>query len=266
VRRFKRSHPSFKLRLYSKRQRQDRIEALIAGYNRSQKNELILVIDASDVISPTLLRDSAMRFMHDKKLQALNFDYISTNLSSITMLLQRFKTMSQALVNKFFTTMPGYRINLRGKGMFRQASFKKACKSQVVKAKYDSSLRVLDYGINDDRAVITYQFVRSDWTINYLFVALLALVFQTYSMYVAATLQSKFLLIIGCIATAFWLLLITWASDSLALKDKIKLSFCAPIIYFLIYIQLIVYILSVVFHATTSLARIARGFVRDVVN
>jgi low temperature requirement protein LtrA len=81
-------------------------------------------------------------------------------------------------------------------------------------------------------------------------------------MYLAAMLQSSLLLLIGWLAAALFLLLATWTSEALNNKDKITLSLCAPFIYFLIYLQLIIYVFYISISAITSLLKqIAREFV-----
>jgi hypothetical protein len=128
--------------------------------------------------------------------------------------------------------------------MYRRQAYQNAIKSPEVFGKYDSDPVVSDHSVSDDRTAMSKQISKKNDGYYYVF-AIAVIILQSFSMYVSATLQSNSLLIIGVMATALWLILVTWSSEALDIKEKITLSLCAPFIYFLIYLQLIVHIFFV---------------------
>ncbi|HUC96450.1 MAG TPA: glycosyltransferase family 2 protein [Candidatus Saccharimonadales bacterium] len=263
VRSYIKKHPHFPIRLYSKRRHTNKSEALMRGYDRSWKGDLVFTIDATDTISESLLRDSAARFICDNKLEALHFNVNNSDSDSITLLYYRFLQLSRSLLDKFLALISKYRVNSNmGGSMYRRAVFRSACGLSVIFGKYSSDLVITDHSVSDDKVAITNQLSKANNTTYYLIFAIFTILLQTYSMYLAATLQSSLILIIGWLAAALWLLIASWSSEALKTKDKITLSFCAPFVYFLVYLQLVIY---VIFITTTAMAALLKKVAREFV-
>ncbi|MCX6728231.1 MAG: glycosyltransferase [Candidatus Saccharibacteria bacterium] len=263
VRSYIQKHPRLPVRLYSKRKYTNKSEALLQGYRRSQKGDYVMVIDATNTIPTSLLRDSASRFWHDEKLDTLHFNVNNQTSDSLTLLYFRFVQLSRSMLDKFYTLVSEYRVvtNLSG-SMYSLLAFKNACKSIAAAGKYDSDLIVFDSSVSDDKTAIIGQISKENSGIYYSVFAAVTVLLQTYSMYIAATLQSSLILIVGWLAAAFWLLLVTWSSRAIRTKDKITLSLCAPFIYFLIYVQFISHVFYVSANAISSvLKQIGHEFV-----
>jgi glycosyltransferase involved in cell wall biosynthesis len=264
VRSYIQKYPKLPIRLYSKRQRGDRaqVESMGEGYKRSLKGDLVLDIDASNSITRSFLKDCAIRFLSDNKLQVLHFNVNNLNSGSINLLYFRFLQLSGSMLNKSFASVSKYRTNINSGGsIYRDQAFKNAIKSPVVIGNYASNLIISDRFMRDDKIAVSRQFSKENSSYLYIF-AVFVIFLQTYSMYLAATFQSKLLFIVGWVATALWLLMATWSSEALNNKDKITISFCAPFIYFLIYLQLIVQIVYIlIFTISLLFKKIVHEFV-----
>jgi glycosyltransferase involved in cell wall biosynthesis len=244
VRLYMQKHPLLPLRLYSKRYKRSRFESISEGYKRSSKGDLVLDIDATSVIPKSFLLDCASRFWYDNQLQALHFNVNNVNSGSINLLYFRFRQLCGSMLNKSLSSMSKYRLKSNSGGIiFRYQALLNATKSPSVFAKYTSGLVVSDYCVTDDKTAMSIQLSRGGSAYNIFAVILILL--QTYSIFLAAVLQSRSLLFIGWLAMALFLLLVTWSSEALNNKDKITLSLCAPFIYFLIYSQLILHVFYV---------------------
>jgi hypothetical protein len=232
------------------------------GYKRSLKGDLVLDIDASNSITRSFLKDCAIRFLSDNKLQVLHFNVNNLNSGSINLLYFRFLQLSGSMLNKSFASVSKYRTNINSGGsIYRDQAFKNAIKSPVVIGNYASNLIISDRFMRDDKIAVSRQFSKENSSYLYIF-AVFVIFLQTYSMYLAATFQSKLLFIVGWVATALWLLMATWSSEALNNKDKITISFCAPFIYFLIYLQLIVQIVYIlIFTISLLFKKIVHEFV-----
>jgi glycosyltransferase involved in cell wall biosynthesis len=256
VRSYIQKYPKLPIRLYSKRQRGDRAQVIYQSYRRSQKGDLVLVIDASNSISDLFLRDSAARFVYDDELQVLRYNVRGLGSDSITLLFYRFQQLSRSLMAKFYGLLSKYRADSSlDVGMYRQGAFVKAVKKSGVCGQYDSGLVVSDYSVMDDKTAIVRQFAKGGTSFYHLAFAGFSILLQTYSMYLAATLQSKMLLTVGWLAVALWLLLATWSSEVLSTKDKITIAVCAPFMYFLIYLQLVSYVIFITLVGAISILK-----------
>lgn len=257
IRSFNEKYPLFSLRLYSSRIHRDRRDTYLQGYRRSQKGDLVLIIDASSIIPSKLLKDSAARFVSDEKLRALHFNIYNTSLHSITLLYYRFRQLSGSLFSKFYSLISKYKMKTLESGtMYRRSAFRNICKTHFVLGKYDGGLIVADDLISNDMTAVSRLAAQSASNrLSYLAIVIGALFLQTYSVYAAATLQSRTLFMVGWLAIALWLLLAVWSSEALNIDSKIKLTFFAPIIYFLVYVHLILYVISAMVVAASMLGR-----------
>jgi len=255
VRRFIEKYPLLPLRLYSSRLNRDRCEVNIQGYSRSQKGDLVLIINASNTIPASMLKDCATRFASDEKLNVLEFDIYSAHLDSITMTYYRFLQLSKSLFRKFLSLILIHKVNaINGGTIYRQPAFRNTCRAQIIPGRYDSGLMVADDSANNDMTALSNMLtLGKENRLSYWIIAIAAILLQTYSMYTAATLQSTTLLTIGWFATAVWLLIAVWSSDPLKVSGKIKLTFFAPIIYFLVYAQLVLFVIFTIIKAILML-------------
>lgn len=261
VRSFIKIHPKLALRLYAKRGRNNKINALRRGYYKSKRGDLILSIDASNMIPRTLLKEAATRFVVYDNLGALSFNVFDPNLRSITKIYHRFQQLSVGTFIKARTLVSNHYVRILDSGvMYRRSVFNKAHSSPSVKGAYGDKLTVIDGSSNDNNIFKSYLFnskpPRHFKDRIYLLVPLLAaasvLFVQSYSMYLSANSQNNILLLLGCFALAIWVLALAWSTESMKIHEKIQLSTCAVILYFLLYFRLIIYIFSLVFMAILS--------------
>lgn len=257
VRSYINKYPSSKLRLYSKRRRGNKIDALRQGYLRSNKGELVLVIDASNLISQTLLKESAARFVVNDSLGALRFDVYNPNPQSITSLYHRFHQLSMGVFIKAFSLISKYYIRTKNSGaMYRRSVFYRSHVPLLVKGEYSSRAKVID-NFSDINILKSYLNIKTLIYPKYrasslvlIALAIGALFLQTYSIYIASGLQTGILLVLSCLVLLIWIFSLVLSTDSISINKKIQLSLCVGIIYFISYLRLVVYIFSFVFQSS----------------
>ncbi len=236
VRQFKEKYPIFHFRFYPKRVRNNMTATLSQGYNRSQKGDLVLVIDASTMVDANLIKSSVSRFEKDSKLNTLRFDAAIQSPNSVTMIYYSFLKLSKSLFNKYLSITSQYRVDRLVVGaMYRRCSLM----HPSGKGYYDSSLRIQKSSIDDSTAIRHIIGNNDCQIINKIVLSVVFLMLQSYSIYVAATLQSKTLLIIGWSVVVVWAMIAAWSSQAMDIDGRLKITCSAPFVYFLIYAQLV---------------------------
>jgi cellulose synthase/poly-beta-1,6-N-acetylglucosamine synthase-like glycosyltransferase len=240
VKAYKQKYPLMPVKIYSTLNNCDKIEALRQGYKRSQKGDFVLVVDSPSAIPATLLRYSVTQFLNDEKIGALHFNSQNEIMNSITLIYNRFLRLIKSLVDKYMSTISKYNASVEASGnIYRRDIFKSALKLSIVRGLYDSELTIADESVLTDNGAIKNMFLgyvdKRRSLINDVFifiVIVLGATLQTYSMFIAATHQSTFLLALGWLGVGLWFLLVALSAEKLHITAKILITFCTPIVYF----------------------------------
>jgi glycosyltransferase involved in cell wall biosynthesis len=110
VRSYIQKYPTLHVRLFSKKQIVKKLDVLAQGYRKSQKGDLVLVLDASSIITKTLLKDCAIRFWADDNLQVLHPNINNINLESINLIYFRLQQLVGSMLNKFLSLTSKYQV------------------------------------------------------------------------------------------------------------------------------------------------------------
>ncbi|MBC7943193.1 glycosyltransferase [Candidatus Saccharibacteria bacterium] len=222
-------HSKVPLYFYGKRKSSDRLPALRQGYAKSQKGDIVFILDATATISPTLLREAAARFVTDDKLRALRLNEYSRDLYSVAFLFTRMLRLSYNLYIKLLSLLPlGTVNNGQANTLYKKSSFVR-----------NNTTAKPSFGYGGALAVSSPP--RAERVPLLLLVA--GLLFMTYFMYTAATLQTSSLLVLSWIVLSVWLLVVVWSDEVSNLGEKLFLTICIPVFYFMSYAQMVVDVL-----------------------
>ncbi|MDB5168402.1 MAG: hypothetical protein JWO55_660 [Candidatus Saccharibacteria bacterium] len=241
VARYKKSHPKLPVTVYSRKKTTDRLVALREAYSVMGKNELILILNATDSVHPTLLKEAVAYFILNKKHSLLilrtftKFDHHFSTLSrqfiqltkNILFKARFFRTTAET-TKKSYTDLPL---------MVRSSHFTSDPVPIKSTTSYASSIVIItpfNRPINAKTGIIK--------TIVKILFTLMILSVMTYFFYTAATLQSDTILALSWLLTVLWLLAITWSDEVMAYKDKLQLTTTVPFMYFMFYISLMIYL------------------------
>lgn len=241
VRDFTHTHTRLLLYHYRKRKVTDELTALRQGYRKSEHGELVLVMTAAQRLTPRLLKDSAAWFVANPNLKALRFHNDSQDHIGIGPTLWQFWRLSQQVIWKDLSVVPGLRIeSVRPGGLYEKAIFGDTT-GERVPYHYATDLILETTRPQRDSTTLRFQTVtRAAIGVAAGFGLFFAIMFLTYSLFVAATIQSTSLLIGGWAIVSIWLLVTIWSDDAARVPAKISLSFCVPMMYFALYSFLIV--------------------------
>lgn len=243
VRNFKNKHPQTPLYYYGKRKVSSRVDGLRAGYQKSQKGELIFVLDADSTVSPMLVKECVARFVASDALQALQLNERGGEVGSIAQLSRRLLQLSRQLVRKSASLLAFHTLTVGTSNvLYRRARFVGKAARHVTPARYEA---VIVVAATSHAAVRRWLLLdpragRSWVSVGRALLLLGAVFFITYFLYVAMTLQSSSLLILSWLISVIWLLAAVWSDEATNRREKLILAFCIPPFYFLIYSQLIV--------------------------
>lgn len=222
---YRQKHSKLPLYFYVKRKASDRLSALRQGYAKSQKGDIVLILDATATVLPSFLRQSAVRFVADPSLGALRPNEYQRDIAGLALLLGRLLQLSRNMTSKFAALLSIMPVdNGQVNTLYRKSFFVKNNKTLRIFCRYDGGL-VVSLSVNNLRFS--------------LILPLIAALFMTYFMYVAATLQSSSLLAFSWLIVAVWLLVAIWSDEAASRVSKAVLSFCMPAVYFLVYLSMI---------------------------
>jgi|GEM_PF-3104993 len=273
VKNYQQQHPQHNLYLYRIRKATDHLSALRRGYKKSQHGEVVFVIDEASRIEPLTLHDGAVNFVIDPSLRALQLHPYFRDEPSISLLIQRVVNVSEDLVNKCRVLFFRSHVYVGEAGVFYQrADFLHYAADVALPCVYAGTIAITprrsalrDFFAPLHAAVST----RSDdsgWMMmrrSLRYVAVMyALLLMTYFFYTAASLESSSLLMLSWVGVSLWFVVAVWANESATALEKIAMSFCIPMVYFLIYgylcVRLVVVILRTVLHIVRPLKRHTR--------
>lgn len=248
---YKHTHPTTGLLTYRAKKAADRLTILHRAYKKDTSSQLVIILDATDTISPTLLQECTLRFAANSSLDALRLHPVSTTDISITSLPLHFYILSKNIIDKSFAHASLLTRNFSESGVVMKHSiFKHITNSQKSNVDYASALTYLQ-SLPDRRhftirsSSISVRSWKKIVTSSFLVIGLAFMICTvTYFFYTAATLQSNILLTLSWIIVCLWLLAVIWSDDIYTLGRKIELTFTVPFMYFIFYAQMIFVLLS----------------------
>jgi hypothetical protein len=249
VRRFGQRYPDFPLRLYAKRKQDRRSDALMQGYEKSQKGDLVLTIDATATFSKSVLKQSAAHFTSNKALHSLKFHDRYDSPTGLIFLIGGFLRS----VDKFWkkcTTLLQFDENSPNV-MYRAGFFVRRKRNTIGSFRYDESLVMVHkivktrdtaeaiFGLSEpseSRGLSRAFRIRRAWV----FVTGIAAVgFVTYCMYAAATLQTSQPLISSWLVAVLVGVIVVWSDGASSRQEKIEYIISLPFMYFALYVLLL---------------------------
>lgn len=240
---YQKQHPHASVYFYGKRKATDRLTAVRYGYAKSQRGEVVFGVDGTSTVKPLTLRESGAMFTVRPSLQALRLHTHIQSDPSIASLLQQAADISQLLYRKcqslFWETKIGVGeagVLYRRDAFLHQARPRCAYVSMIYMtmrrdAPSNSRVSLLSPAPlpdTDDSTRLTYWWLRAIG-------AFYAIFLVTYFLYTAASLQSSSLLMLSWIATSLWFAVGVWSNESATWSEKLAMSFCTPVLYFLAY-------------------------------
>ncbi len=236
---YKQKHPTLAVTFFGKQKASNQLLALQQGYEKSQKGDVVLVLDATSTIAPTLLGECIARFVADDTLAALRLNEHIKQVQSITLLWLRFMHLSRNVYAKSASLLATGHIKTgESSVMYRHLIFtKKRNGTKEIKTpyRYDGSLVVPMMPAPDLQSA--FLSLPTAWWL----ILSPVLFLLTYFWYVATSLQSSSLLILSWLIIAIWLLTAVLSDEAAKFFEKIGLVFYLPSFYFLLYAHLAVY-------------------------
>lgn len=232
ARQYHRDHPRSPYYFYQKRKASDQVTALRQAAKKVNKADMVLVVSAASVVSPTLLKASVARLMDTHRFAALRLTEYYVDSLSFMSLLPNFLQLSKRMYAKGASLFALESVQLGSLNTLYQAAIFQKSRATRITCAYANDLAV------STKQVTTTRPVSSSWNLQVLsFVALVVGIYlMTYFMYTAATLQSSSLLLLSWLIVSLWFLVTVWSDEAATFIEKMTRTFCIPILYFLVYI------------------------------
>lgn len=228
-----------------------RSTALQIAYKKSRDTDLVLHVDADTFISTDLLRKSASCFINDPTLETMRFHRMYAKTIDVTSLLHRFIYLSQNLFDKATSFWLRKRIQLDDANLifkYKLIADKNRNTTRSIYSDFITATSHSPHSRTASRAI----------TMGISFFTLLSV---AYFMYLAMTLQSNQFLTISWSIVCLWLIGATWSNTQITFAQKAELSLCIPIMYFIIFSQLLInitaHIIVTVYHQFLKMWRIS---------
>jgi hypothetical protein len=241
---YKRTHTNTPLTSYRAKIIADRPTILQQAGKKDKSGQLILTLDAADIIPPTLLQDCAVRFAVSDDIDALYLRPTPNAEVSILSLSTHFYALSRNIMSKSFSHSS--LLQRRSPVMAARRSVIQQKKlSQKNRIHYESTLAytqllLLPSLFSSTNIIQTRSWKKLVYTLAVLFTTGTTVAIMTYFFYTAAILQSNILLTLSWTIVCLWLLASIWLDDLSTLERKVSLTLTVPFVYFILYIQLIV--------------------------
>lgn len=250
---YQRSHSKVALTIRSRRRPIDRSALLHLTYDKLPESDLILQINATDLLPPMLLKNSATRFIANNKLGALRLRPSPSDELSITTLPHHFFLLSRSMIYK---SIAPFSVALRhindSDGIIKRSlSSTELPPAEKLISSYASTLALVKPAsvriqLRRDTAKNIVRTFNTPLIRFLKFICLSSLiVILTYFLYTAAILQSNILLVLSWFALSLWLLATIWSDEVIKVNQKIELTLSVPFMYFLFYVQMIAYCLRI---------------------
>lgn len=234
VREYCRQHPRISCRLYARRKIGAKHQALKRGYSLSERGDAVLVINGDSVVTPALLKLGVAQLSINPKSQAVQCNEYSEVVRIATM-VGYFVRLSRHMIAKGKSLFRRHQVMVgQPSVMYRRSVFERHAGVKVVSV-FAGNMVI---SVTDGQERVT-QLERIHRPKAIFWIAAIVVFFgMTYSIYAAASLQSSDLLLLSWLALTFWCLGSVWSDEVVSVSDKILLSFCAPVVYFLVYAEL----------------------------
>lgn len=223
----------------------DRHTILRAALKNDTSSEIVVLMNATDYITPNLLNETAARFTANDTLQILRLRAVPADDLSISSLLVYFRSLGKNMMLKSFArSAPLLRSNKNTVLAMRRSVFENMTMVRKMNIDYASTLTYSQSPKALSASTIQQQLpTSSQWThlfrlIGTIAVLSIGIIIVTYFLYTAMTLQSNILLTLSWSIVCLWLLAATWSDNVFTLDKKIALTFAVPSMYFIFYAQM----------------------------
>ena len=229
-------HTRVAFRIFQKRKKTAKLTALREGYRLSQKGELVLVMNANSKVERDFIKAGVARFVANEKLSALEARQCYLTPFEFTSLAAQFWQLSYLFYKKSLSLARITRVRVgTSTVIYRAPVFKKA---RSVKCLYDASLMV-----RIQSAPPVFENHEAAATMIARAIAALGLILlMSYFIVIAARLESSSMLTLSWLALSLWGIVTIWSDETKTLTKKLALVVTAPLLYFLLYVQLILWI------------------------
>lgn len=234
-----RRHKEMPLIAFTKNKFVSRSSTLHQAYQKARKNDLVLILNATDVISPNLLKESTVWFVVNKDLTALRlrlFNMVERNIATLPL---RFIELSKNTIRK---AMPRYTVlkkNYEDSGvMIRSSAFEEDVFPKNTHVSYASAISFASPRRNC--ASLLYHSRKRIMFVK-IITSLLIILMLSYFSYTAAILQSNTLLTLSWLLVVLWFASVIWSDEIIPRSTKFELTATLPFIYFVFYVFLILH-------------------------
>lgn len=235
IKQYMKRHKKTPITVITKRTFTEPMRVLRMAYKKAPASDLVLLIDANTTLSPTALKEYAAHFTLNASLEAL---HIRRSYEKDVTISTLFNHALEKSINTYHKATNSLHIDKKQFGtvsvMYRSACISRNF-SKFVDADYTSTHTLQS----------TETELAKTRNASFIMLHLLTFLMMTYFFYAAATLQSNVFLILSWLLFSFWILATIWSDEKMLLAKKAELTFCAPIIYFLLYIHVAVGIFNV---------------------
>lgn len=245
---YKRAHPNTPLLTYRSRTTTERSTTLRQAHKKDDSSQLVLLLDGTDTIPPTLIQEGATRFAANDSLSTLRLHQLLTNTISIASLSKYFYSLNRNIIDKSFARSLLLAPHPTESGtILKRSTFEQQNTTRKKTTDYANTLTYsrsspatpLFYVGNTKRAS-THPWRKLFSLLGVATSLAFIICIVTYFYYTATTLQSNILLTLSWITLCLWLLAIVWLDDVYGLTKKIELTLTVPFMYFVFYVQSII--------------------------
>lgn len=230
ARAYKRRNKSVPLNIYSKKMQSTRSEILQLAHNKAQKCDLVFIMNANDIIPPTLLGDGVAYFCSDDRLSTLQLRRRADSALNIASLLRQYVNLSLNLFRKGMAQQTTSSNLYHANPIIIRSSFMRQNNPPDTHfTAYASALIVTTSGDTP----------RQQLRIRHALIVLVACAcgvgMLSYFFYTAATLRNNTLLTLSWLLVSLWCLAAIWSDEALTVSKKIELAISVPFMYFILY-------------------------------
>lgn len=239
VRAYKRRNKQIRLTLHTTKQQRTRMNLLQTAHDKAKKHDLTLLIDATDIISTTLLTYCVAYFNTNNRLIALRLRRQNIATVTIAALFRQYIDLSLNIIYKATSRYSVSNNPFQSHPvLFRDALIKQSHSLTRRDIAYASSLLVTT-SVSANKPQMA-----SKYTVFILLGCLCGIFLMSYFFYTAAMLRSNILLTLSWLLVSLWFLAVVWSDSASGAVKKIELMVTIPFMYFILYVQLVVYAIS----------------------
>lgn len=194
------------------------------AYQRSKKGDFVLIVSANEQVDDLMIGHAVAHLETNRILDGVQFAQRTLDVSSLLELARTFLILSRQMITKALDVVRIRNKRLDSSGLYRRS---------VLLSKGFTGVKY-SVGYNAKATVAHALIIKPRWRLwkTVLQVAFLALF--GYSAVVAATLQSATPLVLSWLIVGLWLVAAVWSDETNRLTNKIALSLCVPVGYFVV--------------------------------